>query len=62
MLSIAATKLSDLLKPTTRGETVNVHVVQPVSEPQPDFSAMKRLIEAGGAIREQDSRKNEREN
>ncbi len=44
---LAATKLSDLLKPTTLGETVNVHVVQSASEPQPNFDAMKRLIESG---------------
>jgi hypothetical protein len=47
MHSIAATKLSDLVKPTAVGEPVNVHVVQPAHEPQPDFDAMKRLIESG---------------
>lgn len=40
---VAATKLSDVLKPQARGEPVNTHVVQPVAEPEPDFEAMRRL-------------------
>jgi Bacterial regulatory protein, Fis family len=47
MHKIAAPTFSDLLTPKSRGETVNVHVVESVSEPQPDFAAMKRLIESG---------------
>jgi hypothetical protein len=46
LFSVAATKLSDLLQPKTKGEPVNVHVVDSVSEPKPDFDAMKRLIES----------------
>ncbi len=46
MFSIAATKLADLLQPKSTGEPVNVHVVESVSEPKPDFDAMKRLIES----------------
>jgi hypothetical protein len=46
--SVASTKLADLLKPKSPGEQVNVHVVQSVREPQPDFAAMQRLIESGG--------------
>jgi hypothetical protein len=42
---IAATKLEDLLKPKAQGEPVNVHVVEFVAEPSPDFSAMQRAIE-----------------
>lgn len=46
MHPIAATKLSDLVTSKSLGETVNVHVVESVNEPQPDFAAMKRLIES----------------
>ena len=46
--SVASTKLADVLKPKSAGEPVNVHVVQSVREPQPDFAAMQRLIESGG--------------
>lgn len=42
--AIAATKLSDVLKPQAVGEPVNVHVVQPAIEPQPDFESMQRLV------------------
>jgi hypothetical protein len=42
---IAATKLEDVLKPKAQGEPVNVHVVQFVAEPSPDFSAMQQTIE-----------------
>jgi len=43
--SIASMKLVDLLRPQSNGETVNVHVVDSVKEPKPDFDAMKRVIE-----------------
>jgi hypothetical protein len=43
--SVAATKLADLIKPTSSGEPVNAHVVESVREPQPDFAAMKRTVE-----------------
>jgi len=33
-------------KATSFGETVNVHVVQSVREPQPDFDEMKRVIDS----------------
>jgi len=46
MFSINATKLADLLQPKSAGEPVNVHVVDSVNEPKPDFEAMKRLIES----------------
>jgi hypothetical protein len=46
MYSIAATKLADLVQPKTAGDPVNVHVVEAVNEPKPDFDAMKRLIES----------------
>jgi hypothetical protein len=59
--SIAATKLSDLLKATSLGETVNVHVVQSVREPQPDFDAMKLVIESG-FVPSQDGQESERKN
>ena len=46
MDSIALTKLEDVLKPKAQGEPVNVHVVEFVAEPRPDFSAMQRTIES----------------
>jgi hypothetical protein len=45
MFMVAATKLSDVLRPKSHGEPVNVHVVQPLVEPQPDFGAMQRVIQ-----------------
>lgn len=45
MYPVASTKLSDVLKVRSVGETVNVHVVKQVKEPQPDFAAMKKTIE-----------------
>ena len=44
-MDFIAAKLEDLLKPKLQGEPVNVHVVQFVAEPRPDFSAMQRTIE-----------------
>ncbi len=46
MFSVANTKLTDLLQPKSTGEPVNVHVVELLREPKPDFEAMKRLIES----------------
>jgi hypothetical protein len=45
MYAIAATDVSELTKPKTAGEVVNVHVVGPTTDPKPDFAAMQRLIE-----------------
>jgi hypothetical protein len=61
--SIAATKLSDLFTSKSLGETVNVHVVESVTEPQPDFAAMKRLIESdtvAGVPNDQQQREREK--
>jgi hypothetical protein len=44
LTAIAMTKLPDLLQAKTQGETVNPHVVTSVKEPEPDFSAMQRLL------------------
>jgi hypothetical protein len=41
----AAIKLRDLIRPKGTGEPVNIHVVQQVKVPQPDFDAMQRIIE-----------------
>ena len=61
MRSVAATDLADVFKPKTSGEMVNVHVVESTKEPQPDFEAMRRTIEAGtpskeGAISKRESK------
>jgi hypothetical protein len=47
MANIAQTadKLRDLIRPKGTGEPVNAHVVQQVKVPQPDFDAMRRIIE-----------------
>ncbi len=42
---VGSTKLADLLNVKSVGEPVNVHVVESVEEPQPDFDAMQRMIE-----------------
>jgi hypothetical protein len=60
MRSVAATDLADILKPKSSGETVNVHVVESAKEPQPDFEAMRRIIEAGVPSREGASPERER--
>lgn len=44
--SIAATKLSDLLRPNYVGNTVNSHVIEAAREPGPDFDAMNRAIKS----------------
>ncbi len=49
-LALASIRLSDVLSPKGEGEPVNVHVVEPVREPEPDFSAMQRLISGADAI------------
>ena len=41
---IASTKMSDVLRPHSSGETVNVHVTPHVKEPKPDYEAMWRLV------------------
>ena len=42
--AIAAIKPTDLLRPTKVGDPVNVHVVEPMKEPEPDFEALRRMI------------------
>lgn len=46
--AIAQTRLSDMLKVTSVGEPVNVHVVAPMKEPEPDFDAMEQLVSGQG--------------
>jgi len=46
MYKIASTKVSDLTSPKVTGEPVNVHVVEPIRSPEPDFDAMRKLIES----------------
>ncbi len=43
--AIASTDLLEALRPQTRGEPVNVHVVPAVKEPEPDFDEMQRIIQ-----------------
>ncbi len=43
--AIASTDLLKALRPQTRGEPVNVHVVPAVKEPEPDFDKMQRIIQ-----------------
>jgi len=43
--ALASVQLRELLRPRRSGEPVNVHVVDSVKEPQPDFDAMQRAIE-----------------
>lgn len=47
---LASIKLSEVLRPKSEGQQVNVHVVESAKEPQPDFAAMQRLI-SGAAER-----------
>jgi hypothetical protein len=48
MANLTAIPAAEIFSPTAiKGEVVNVHVVEYVHEPQPDFEAMQRLI-AGG--------------
>ena len=54
MYPIASTKLSEVLKATSVGERVNVHVVESVPEPRPDFDAMQRVIESSDQFIEPD--------
>jgi hypothetical protein len=46
MDKIASTKVSDFSSSKVAGEPVNVHVVKSVRSPQPDFDAMRKLIES----------------
>ena len=46
--AIVQTRLSDMLKVTSVGEPVNVHVVAPTKEPEPDFDAMEQLVSGQG--------------
>jgi hypothetical protein len=43
--AVAATKLSELIREKSKGEPVNVHVVEAIREPKPDFEAMRKTIE-----------------
>ena len=55
----AAMKISDALRPKAEGEPVNIHVIPQLTQPKPDFEAMRRLI-AGtddGRRKEQPERK-----
>ena len=56
MDTIAATKLSDVLRPKAEGEPVNVHVVKLQPEPKPDFDAMRKLV-AGSDDRKRETSK-----
>lgn len=40
----ATTKISDLTKEKSAGETINVHVVSFAKEPLPDFEEMQRVV------------------
>ena len=44
-IALATGSVRDLLRPRRSGEPVNVHVVESVREPAPDFDAMQRTIE-----------------
>ena len=49
----ASLSLEDALRPRRAGEPVRMHVVAAVSEPAPDYEAMRRLV--SGEDRHQDS-------
>ena len=42
--SAAAVRIREMTRVTAVGDKVNVHVIQAVSEPKPDFEAMRRLV------------------
>jgi hypothetical protein len=44
MYGFGGTDFSEVFQPKPVGETVNVHVVQAIREPVPDYVAMQRLI------------------
>jgi hypothetical protein len=44
---IGSIDLEQLFRPKPVGEPVNMHVVERVKEPEPDFEAMQRIIESG---------------
>ena len=54
--AIAQTRLSDILKVTLVGEPVNVHVVAPTKEPEPDFDAMEQLVSGQGETKSHETR------
>jgi hypothetical protein len=43
--AVASIDLERLFRPIPVGEPVNMHVVESVKEPEPDFEAMRRLVE-----------------
>jgi hypothetical protein len=47
MNGLGSTDFSEVFKPKSVGEPINVHVVPAVAEPAPDYAAMQRLIESG---------------
>jgi hypothetical protein len=59
---MAATDFAEIFRPKSSGETVNVHVVESVKEPQPDFEAMRRIIEAGTSSQEESTFKRDPKN
>jgi len=42
--SLANTKLSDVLREQSSGDTINSHVVLVPIEPAPDYEAMRRAV------------------
>ena len=44
-LPLGSSDVEDIFRRKPVGEPVNVHVVERVKEPKPDFEAMKRIIE-----------------
>jgi hypothetical protein len=46
--SIGSIDVEQLFRPKPVGEPVNMHVVDPVKQPEPDFEAMRRLIQGEG--------------
>lgn len=58
MLFSASTELSELLKPTGVGDRVNVHVVDFIPQPYPDFDAMRRTL-IGSAQKADETRSSE---
>jgi hypothetical protein len=55
-LPIGSIDVEELFRPKPVGEPVNMHVVEPVKEPEPDFEAMRRLIQGEGAPRPENVR------
>jgi hypothetical protein len=42
--SIKNENICDLFQPRVLGEQINIHVIEAVTEPKPDFDAMKQSI------------------